>query len=473
MKTVPNILADRYASPAMKELWSVEKKYILERQLWIAVLKAQKELGLDIPQEAINAYESIIEKIDVDSIRERERKTRHDVKARIEEFCHLANHELIHRGMTSRDLTENVEQLQIFSGLNLILEKANATLSKISQKAWQYKSLPITARTHNVPAQMTTLGKRFAMWGEEFLRAIKKLKSLIETYPLRGLKGAVGTQIDSLHLFNQDTKKVHQLEKKIAKFLGLPETFTAIGQVYPRSLDFEMISTLVQLASAPSNMTKTLRLMAGQELANEGFAPGQTGSSAMPHKVNCRTCERVQGFEVILNGYLMMASQLCGDEWNEGDVSCSVVRRLVIPDSFFALDGMFESALTILNQLEIHAAAIEQENACQLPFLLTSVFMMEATKQGIGRETAHSIIKEHALAAAKALYEQPSHNTLLERLENDSRLLFTAEQLNAILTEHQFSVGNAVSQVESFCHLADNWLKHYPKAKNYEPSTIL
>ena len=215
MDKITNVLAERYASEQMKNIWSPEGRIILEREWWIAVMKAQKELGLDIPQEAIENYEKVKEIVNLDSINARERITRHDVKARIEEFCELAGYEHIHKGMTSRDLTENVEQLQVFRGLNLLLEKSTTALIRISEKAEEYAGLIIAARTHNVAAQPTTLGRRLAMFGEELLYAVNQMQYVIDSYPVRGLKGAVGTQVDQLTLFNNDAGKVKLLEKKL------------------------------------------------------------------------------------------------------------------------------------------------------------------------------------------------------------------------------------------------------------------
>jgi adenylosuccinate lyase len=334
LETVVNVLADRYASEAMKAIWSPEGRIRLERELWIAVMKAQKSLGLDIPQEAIEAYEKVKDQVDLPSIKAREKVTRHDVKARIEEFCDLAGHEQIHKGMTSRDLTENVEQLQVFRSLLLIRNKTVAALAALSAKAQEYGELILTARTHNVAAQPTTMGKRIAMFGQEMLLALENLNHLIDTYPVRGIKGAVGTQLDQLTLFESHGEKVLELEQMIAQHLGIQKSLDNVGQVYPRSLDYQTISTLYQLTSGPSSFAKTLRIMAGNETASEGFAKGQVGSSAMPHKMNSRSCERVNGFHVILNGYMNMAAGLAGDQWNEGDVSCSVVRRVTLPGQF-------------------------------------------------------------------------------------------------------------------------------------------
>jgi adenylosuccinate lyase len=474
MSAIPNVLAERYASQAIRNIWSAEGRIVLEREFWIAVMKAQKELGLDIPQEAIDAYESVKDQVNLQSIMDRERVTRHDVKARIEEFCDLAGHQHIHKGMTSRDLTENVEQLQVYRSLLILRDKSIATLAKLDSRAQQWQGLLITARTHNVAAQPTTFGKRIAMFGEELLGALGSLNHLTETYTVRGLKGAVGTQMDQISLFEGDIDKVNALESNICKHLGIPEVYDNVGQVYPRSLDLRTVSVLTDLASGPSSFSRTLRLMAGHETASEGFAKGQTGSSAMPHKMNSRSCERVNGFQTILKGYLTMATGLAGDQWNEGDVSCSVVRRVMLPDAFYACDGMFETFLTILNQMDAYPAVIEAENEHYLPFLMTTTIMMEAVKAGVGREAAHKVIKEHAVATVNDLRAREiNKNDLLGRLAEDERIPLSLEQLNALLEEGRENAGSARSQVDAFTKKVADWTTRFPDAAGYEPGSIL
>ena len=345
-----NVLASRYASRPMADLWSPETKVVLERELWMAVLEAQRELGVDIPEGVVEDHRAVVDQVDLDSIRERERTTRHDVKARIEEFCALAGHEHIHKGMTSRDLTENVEQLQVRRGLDLVLDRVVAALARLGRLAAEHGDLVMVGRSHNVAAQATTLGKRFATAADELLTAHRRLSDLLATYPLRGLKGPVGTQQDQLDLFEGDTGKVESLEKLVAEHLGFAHVLDSVGQVYPRSLDFDVVSALVQTSGGPSNLARTIRLMAGHELATEGFRPGQVGSSAMPHKMNARSCERVNGLALVLRGHLAMVAGLVGDQWNEVDVSCSVVRRVALPDAFLAIDGLFQTFLTVLDE---------------------------------------------------------------------------------------------------------------------------
>ena len=471
---IPNVLSQRYASDSMNQIWSAEGRILLERQFWIAVMKAQAELGLQIPKDAIIAYENAAKDIDPDSIAKRERVTRHDVKARIEEFNSLAGHEEIHKGMTSRDLTENVEQLQTFRSLELISQKAATTLIRIGERCKQWRDLVVTARTHNVAAQPTTFGKRLAMFGDELHLAIQSLERMIETYPVRGLKGAVGTQMDSLSLFDGDKSKVLQLEKKIIEHLGIPELFGNVGQVYPRSLDMKVVACLNQLASAPGSLCKTLRLMAGHETASEGFAKGQTGSSAMPHKMNSRSCERVNGFRAILAGHLTMASFLAGDQWNEGDVSCSVVRRVMLPDAFFCLDGLLETFLTILDQMDVYEEVVALENQHYMPFLMTTTVMMEAVKAGAGRESAHAAIKKHAVATVNDLRGGAiEKNDLMARLADEKDIPLDSGQLEAIMATADQNTGLATEQVDAFLAQVKSVAAKYKDAASYKPGAIL
>lgn len=474
MNAIPNVLAGRYASGAMKAIWSAEGRIVLEREFWIAVMKAQKDLGLNIPQEAIEAYERVKDSVDIASIDARERITRHDVKARIEEFCDLAGCQHIHKGMTSRDLTENVEQLQIWRSMALIRDKAVAALDRMSHHAQAWRNLVFAARTHNVAAQASTLGKRVAMFGEEIVHWTWAWVSMMERYRVRGLKGAVGTQLDQLSLFGKNPGTVKELENRICRHLGIAAKWTNVGQVYPRSLDFEIISGLVGLSSGPSSFCKTWRLMVGHELCTEGFAKGQTGSSAMPHKMNPRSCERVNGFHAILKGHLAMIGGIIGDQWNEGDVSCSVVRRCVLPDAFMAADGLWETFLTVLDQMQVYEPVIRTELNRYLPFLMTTTIMMAAVKRGVGREEAHEIIKGHAVAVSNDLrHGRISSNDLLDRLGADGRLKLTREEIQRLYDENAGDTGMAGEQTDAFAAMVQELADRFPSGVGYAPGAIL
>lgn len=472
--SIPNALAGRYASPELVELWSPRHKVVMERRLWLAVLRAQADLGVEVPDGVIADYERVVDEVDLDSIAERERQTRHDVKARIEEFNALAGHEHVHKGMTSRDLTENVEQLQVRSSLQHIRDRTVAVLARLGQLASENAELVMAGRSHNVAAQATTLGKRFAGAADELLVAFGRLEELLDRYPLRGIKGPVGTAQDALDLLDGDTTKLAELEQRVASHLGFARVLTSVGQVYPRSLDFEVLTALSQLAAAPSSLAKTIRLMAGQELVTEGFKPGQVGSSAMPHKMNTRSCERVNGLAVLLRGYVSMGGELAGDQWNEGDVSCSVVRRVALPDAFFAFDGLLETFLTVLDEFGAFPAVIDRELDRYLPFLATTKVLMAAVRAGVGRETAHEAIKENAVAVALDMRERGiERNDLLDRLAADERLPLDREQLGALLADRLDFTGAAADQVRTVVDEINEVTARHPEAAAYTPSPIL
>ena len=514
----PNVLASRYASEPMRRIWSPEDKVIRERRWWIAVMRAQMESSqsgasrptdLGLTPDVVADYQRVAERVDLDSIDARERVTRHDVKARIEEFNALAGHQHAHKGMTSRDLTENVELWQLRDALRLIRDRAVATLAVIARRASEFADLPITGRSHNVPAQITTVGKRIANVGEECLAAFDRIEHTIANLRLRGIKGPVGTQQDMADLIGGEN--LATLENRIAQLIGWTASTSGspsnqaglnepsrspvmdcVGQVYPRSIDFDVITTLCQWSSGPANFARTLRLMAGGDLATEGFRPGQVGSSAMPHKMNARSAERIGGFNVILRGYVTMAGGLLGDQWNEGDVSCSVVRRVALPDAFFAADGQLETFLTVLNDFGVYPAVIQRELDRYLPFLATTKVMMAAVKSGVGRETAHEVIKQHAVAAALRMRESDASsdsdassesgsandrptgdNQLIGDLAADDRLPMDADTIRDIIGRPIEFIGTATTQVQAIVSRIESIVGRHPEAAAYQPGDIL
>ncbi|MBD0693689.1 adenylosuccinate lyase [Streptomyces sp. CBMA123] len=474
MKTdIPDVLAARYASPELVELWSAEHKIVLERRLWLAVLSAQRDLGIAVPDGVVADYEKVLDRIDHASIEARERVTRHDVKARIEEFNALAGHEHIHKGMTSRDLTENVEQLQIRESLVLVRGRCVALLTRLGALAAEHAELVMAGRSHNVAAQATTLGKRFATVADEVLAALVRLEELIERYPMRGIKGPMGTAQDMLDLLGGDRARLVELEDRVAGHLGFAHRLTSVGQVYPRSLDYEVLSLLVQLAAGPSSLAKSIRLMAGDELVTEGFAEGQVGSSAMPHKMNSRSCERINGLMIVLRGFASMAGELSGDQWNEGDVSCSVVRRVALPDAFFAFDGMLETLLTVLDEFGVFPSMVGAELERYLPFLGTTKILMAAVRAGVGRETAHEIIKEHAVGAALDMRSEGVDNHLMARLAADDRLPLDRAQLDALLADRIGFTGAATDQVAAVVARIEELAARHPEWSGYRPAPLL
>ena len=448
MSITPNVLATRYATKEMVAIFDPINKIINERKFWITILKLQQKAGLPIIDSDVKAYEKVIEKVDLDSIDKREIKTRHDVKARIEEFNALAGVEKIHIGLTSRDLTENIELIQIKAALELIEYRTLQTLFLLNEKITKYEKTYMVGRSHNVAAQVTTLGKRFASCAEELLFAHTALQELIVRLPLRGIKGPVGTSQDAVDALGKDFVN---LEKSIAEEFGFENTWASVGQVYPRSVDFEVVSKLLQIASAPSSMATTIRLMAGNGLVSEGFKAGQVGSSAMPHKMNSRSSERINGMMVLLRGYNTMAADLAGDQWNEGDVSCSVVRRVVIPDAFYVLDGLLHTFMTILQEFGAFEEKIEMELNEQLPLLATSKILMECVKAGMGREDAHKIIKKHSTTT--------SPDDLFAVLSKEANFPLSLEQLTKLIQNPAEFAGLAVEQSGQVINLLESKIK--------------
>lgn len=471
--TIPNVLADRYASSTMVALFDPTHRIRVERGFWISVLEAQIDLGLDVDPGVLDDYRAVIDVVDLESIRAREAVTRHDVKSRLDEFCALAGHEHLHKGLTSRDVTENVEQLLTWQALELLEIRCLALLEQLAEHAVAHTDTVMVARTHNVAAQPTTLGKRFAQIGEELWLALAGLRSVRQRFALRGIKGPVGSQQDQIDLLGS-VEAAQSLEGRIASDLGVPSVLGAVGQVYPRSLDFAVVSALVQLAAAPANLALLVRLMAGHDLATEGFQPGQVGSSAMPHKMNTRSCERISGLSVILKGHLAMAAGLSGDQWNEGDVSCSVVRRVVLPDAFFAIDGIFETTFAVLNEFGVFPAVVDAELQRYLPFLATTKLLMHAVRNGAGRETAHEIIKEHAVATALAMREGTADGSLLlTKLGADDRFPGSETELRAMIADASDLLGAAGRQVSDFAATVQAELATHPEAKGYRGEAIL
>lgn len=466
----PNVLGARYASSALREAWSPHRRITAERELWTAVLEAQAGLGVPVPEGAAEAYRAVQDRVDYDSIRARERITRHDLAARLAEFNALAGHQAVHRGLTSRDVTENVEQMLIRRSLAVIRDKTAAVLARLAARATEHRDRALAGRTHNVPAQPTTFGKRLAAAAEETLAAHRRLENLLADYPLRGLKGATGTGRDLLDLLGGDPGKVDSLERGIARSLGFSRTMTAVGQVYPRSLDLETISALNLAAAGPSSLAVTLRLMAGRGLVAEETQKGQVGSSAMPHKANMRTCERINGLGLVLKGHLTMAAGLAGGQWNEGDVSDSVVRRVIFPDAFFACDGLLEATLHVLDGLRVFPGAMEAELEAEEAFLTSTGVLTAAVAEGMGREDAHRIISSYTARALAARRAGETYDWR-EALGDDPGFPLTADRIRE--AARRTGTGRAADQVDAVVAQVGEVVRRAPAAAAYRPEPML
>lgn len=473
---VENVLARRYASLPMKQLFSEENAVISQQEYWTVIMQGQHDLGIEIPQENIDDYREVSDIAALDQIREREIVLRHDEKAMIETFNHNAGgHEDAHKALTSRDVSDNVEQARIKNGLVIVKSKLIAALARHGRRASEYSAMVYAGRTHNAPAQSNLIGKLFSDSGEELLRSYERIVEFEEGYPMRGLKGAMGTQTDLLQLFDGDQDKVDALEKKVAEHYGFKKIMNSVGQVYPRSLDLEMVNHLYGLTTGPTSLSLTLRGMAGRDQFTEGFKDGQVGSSAMPHKMNTRTLERLRGLKAVLAGHTAMAQDIAGEQWYGGDVSDSVARRVFIPDSFFAVDAFYESYLTVLDECGFYPAVIQAELEKYLPFLTTTRLLVESMKNGIGREKAHSAIKDHATQAALDMRQKGDMGkSLIQRLAHDPRMEgVTIETLGSALEKPIEFVGSAPEQINRFIGKVDELVTKNPKDASYIPQPIL
>jgi len=469
LEDFPDVLALRYASSGAKAIWGRRRKAELLRDLWILILEIQQKYGLAIPEGAVEAYKRTRDNIDLVRIDALDLELRHDVMAQLRAFNEVAGYECLHQGLTSRDETDNVEQCQIFAGLGLARDKTVAILVRLRNLALEYQALAIAGRSHLAPGQPTTHGKRLATHARELMLAFEHLEQFIERYPLRGIKGAMGTQQDMLDIFGGSEMSVTDLDSYVRDYFGFPRVLDSTGQVYPRTLDLEVLDILVQLAAACSNFAKTVRLMAGLGLAQEGRKKGQKGSSAMPHKKNARTSERIVGLYSALCGFKTMIERIAGDQWFEGDVSCSVPRRLAFPGAFFALDGLYEAMLTVLDEMEVFPALIKRELKYFQPFLSTTAFLMAAVETGMGRESAYDIIQKHAMDTAAEI-EAGGENTLVTRLVNDGSFKVAPEEIYRIASEVKY--GRAERHVESVCKDIDVLAKRYPDMASYNPEPL-
>lgn len=473
---IENVLAMRYASRPMRQLFSAENKVILHQDYWTEIMQGQHDLGIPIPQVHIDDYRGASDIVDLTQIKDRELVLRHDEKAMIETFnANAGGHQDAHRQLTSRDISDNIEMYQNKTGLEIIRGKMVGILARQARLAAENSSIVYGDRTHNAHAQPNLIGKLIANSGEEFLRAFDKTEEFIESYPMRGLKGAMGTQTDLLQLFDGDQSKVDALEKRIADKYGFKNILNSIGQVYPRSLDFELVSLLHTISSAPGNLAITLRHMAGRDQFTEGFKEGQVGSSAMPHKMNSRTLERVAGFKDLLAGYTTMAGAVSGVQWYGGDVSNSVTRRVFLPDSFFAVDGQMENFMTVLDEGGFYPAVINAELEKYLPFLTTTRLLVAATQNGVGREDAHAAIRDHAVEAALEMRQKGDMGKdLIERLVADPRMERVSEdEFRLALSNPIEFVGSAPEQIIRFVKKAEDVIRKYPEEANYVPEPIL
>jgi adenylosuccinate lyase len=437
----------------MQETWSERRKLESWRRMWLALAESQHELGLPVSREQVEALRARLTLTDEDVRRaqEHERRLRHDVMAHVHALGDAVPiaRGIIHLGATSQDINCNTEIPLIRQSLDLVCAKTSRVIDVLADFALKWKSLPCLGFTHFQPAQPTTVGKRAAMWASELALALINAEHAAGSLRLRGLKGATGTQASFLALFNGDESKVLELERRVAKKLGWDEgrLLTATGQTYPRVIDAIVLSALACIAASIHKIATDIRLLAGMQELDEPLEPEQVGSSAMPHKRNPMRCERISGLCRFVIAIPHNALTTASTQWLERTLDDSSNRRLAIPESFLALDGVLDLMHDVASGLIVHEGAVRRNLASEMPFLASETLMLAATRLGRDRQQVHEALRRHAQAAADRVKDSDGVNDLLDRFRAEP--LLKGVNLDTELDPVR-SVGLAAKQVERF-----------------------
>ncbi len=445
-------LSGRYASPQMQEIWSSRRKIGTWRRLWLALAESEQTLGLDITDEQINELQANLDDIDFDLAATYEKELRHDVMAHVHALGDVAPkaRSIIHLGATSQFVNCNTEMLQHRDATKLIASKLAKVITNLGAFAKKYRALPTLGFTHYQPAQPTTVGKRATIWAQDLALTLEELEFRLDTFRFRGVRGATGTQASFLDLFNGDHNKVDELDKMVTEKMGwdpmkrLPVT----GQTYPRIVDAQILSSLASVAAATHKFATDLRLLANRGEIEEPFEKKQIGSSAMAYKRNPMRCERICALARFVMNMPPNALQTASVQWMERTLDDSANRRLTLPESYLALDGLLDVLVNITEGLIVHEARITANLQNEMPFLATERLMMEAVKNGADRQDAHEVVRTHAIEVAKQIKEKGIQNNLLDRLATET--MFQGVDLS-IATDPSDFVGRAAEQVDSFC----------------------
>lgn len=445
-------LSQRYASPPMQALWGERRRVALWRRLWLALLEAQKELGLDIPDRAIAEVRAHLDDADLDRAAEHERRLRHDVMAHIHHLAEQAPaaRPYLHLGATSAYVTDNADLLLMREGLALLLGRLAAVLVALGKLARRYRALPCLAYTHFQPAQLTTVGKRVTLWMQEFALDAEELLHRRETLPFRGVKGATGTQASFLELFDGDDDKVRELERRVARKLGFTRVVPVTGQTYPRKLDARVLAALAGVAQSAAKFATDLRLLQHEGEMLEPFESEQVGSSAMAYKRNPMRAERMTGLARFVLELQGNAWHTAAAQWLERTLDDSANRRLVLPEAFLATDAILVLATNVAAGIEVREPVIARHVAAQLPFLATERLLVRGVKAGGDRQQLHEVIRAHSLAVAQAVAEAGAPNDLLERLARDPAFRALGVAVRRDELEPAAYVGRAPRQVDEF-----------------------
>jgi adenylosuccinate lyase len=444
-------LAERYASKSMLALWSHQTRYGLWRRLWLALAEAERELGVDIPAAAIDEMRAHLEDIDFAAVASYEKKFRHDVMAHVHAFGDVAPaaRKFIHYGATSAYVTDNADVILMRRGMEILRGRIVEALRSLSGFAKQWANEPTLGSTHLQAAQPTTVGKRATLWMQDLVLDLADLDMRIATLPCRGVKGTTGTQASFLEIFKGDHAKVRELDRLVTKKIGFHTSIPVSGQTYTRKLDAQVLGVVAGIASSASKFSGDLRVLQALGEIEEPFEKDQIGSSAMAYKRNPMRAERIAS----LARFVMMlepnANLTHSVQFFERTLDDSANRRLSIPESFLATDAILILVNNIVGGLEVHPARIRRRLMDELPFMATEELIVRSVRAGGDRQEAHEIIRQHSIAAARAVKDEGKSNDMLERLAADKRFNVSTEDMQSVMDPHRF-VGRAPQQVAEF-----------------------
>jgi adenylosuccinate lyase len=443
-------LVERVATREMIELWSPQRKFSTWRRCWVALAEAERELGLDISEDQIAEMRRHTDDIDFEAAAKFEREFRHDVMAHIHTFGIVAPkaRPIIHLGATSCFVTDNTDLILMRDGLEILLTRAVNALAKLRDFALQWKNQATLGYTHYQPAQVVTVGKRACLWAQDLLFDIEDLESAVARLRCRGVKGTTGTQASFMALFNGDAAKVRKLDDLVARKLGFETSYPVTGQTYSRKVDTHVLRVLAGVGESVHKFGTDMRLLQNLKEVEEPFEKAQIGSSAMAYKRNPMRCERACAL-----GRFLMAAPIHGEfttavQWFERTLDDSAIRRLSLPESFLACDGILNLYLNIMEGPVVYPKIIEKHLAEELPFMATENILMACVKRGADRQEIHEVIRKHSLAAADQV-KNGGNNDLLDRLAGDVAIAMSRSDLDKVLDLREF-VGRAPQQVDEF-----------------------
>jgi adenylosuccinate lyase len=444
-----NPLIDRYASPEMTRLFSPAFKFGTWRRLWLVLAEAERELGLEIPEQAIAQMREHLDDIDLDRAAEHERRLRHDVMAHVHHFGDVAPaaRPFIHLGATSAFVTDNTELIQHREALRLVRRRLVACLAALGDFARRYRDLPTLGFTHFQPAQPTTVGRRAALWIQDLLLDLEEVDHRLATVRVRGGRGGTGNQDPFLELFDGDGGKVVALQRRVTERMGFDRDYLVTGQTYPRKVDYAALSTLAGIATSTSKLSHDLRLLAHLREVEEPFESDQIGSSAMPYKRNPMRAERISGLARHVITLSMDAASTAATQWFERTLDDSANRRLALAEAYMTTDAVLLIVHNVAAGLVVRPQVIRRRLAEELPFLATEAVLMHAVRRGGDRQDLHERIRQHAFAAANRLKEEGGTNDLPDRIAGDDAFGISRADVDAILDPARH-VGRSAAQVD-------------------------